>query len=191
MQSRAAENGNTQYLPEWKPSSLEEVDTHKGVRHVKDIMRDLDNHTDAEICAVIEAATKIKNIALEQRSKASSASWKKFCIQQLSKGAGRLHSWANRPNSLPSVPLFDSNTKSETPLVVLQDKTDHWAAYWQKPFEHHNADDVLRSLTGACVKALAQDSEANVFDMPEFTTSALEQSAKKYKKVSKGRQSSG
>jgi len=179
-------NKNNQHVKSsWKDDAAEFVDTHLGRIPWKDALLHLDIHPDSVLLQIQCAAGLLRDKAIRSRSKNSSASWKKFCLDQLTKGAGKLHSWANRPNSLPSVPLFDNNTKSKTPLAVLQDKTKHWAKYWQKPSER-NALEVIDALRTACKKALDANSTSNVWDAPTFDGDALTLSAKKYKKRSKG-----
>jgi hypothetical protein len=173
-----ANKNHEHFSSSWKDDAAEVVDTHLGIITWKDALLHLDIHPDSVLAQIQVAAGLLRDTAIRSRSKNSSASWKKFCVDQLTKGAGKLHSWANRPNSLPSVPLFDNTTKSKTPLAVLQDKTKHWSKYWQKPSER-NALEVIVALRTACKKALDANSTSNVWDAPTFDGDALTLSAKK------------
>ena len=183
--SRDAAKNHVYYESTWKDDNLEYVETYYGRLPFKDVLMHLDRHPDSVIAQIKVVAGTLKDKAIMQRGKSSSASWKKFCTEQLSKGAGKLHSWANRPNSLPSVPLFDKTSQSKTPLAALQDKTDHWAKYWQKPSER-NAEQVLSVLREACLQALGPNSPENIWDMSKFTADTLTSSAKAYKRFPKG-----
>ena len=95
------------YQPEWKPESKEVIDTRSGKVTIMAILKNLDNHANIDLDQVSAWCLEIRDNALAERNKESASSWKSFVIEQLTKGAGMLHKWANNPNSLPSVPLFD------------------------------------------------------------------------------------
>ena len=174
------------FQPEWKPESKEVIDTRDGKVTISAILKNLDNHANIDLDQVSARCLEIRDSALAERNKESSASWKSFVIEQLTKGAGTLHKWANNPNSLPSVPLFDVNATCKTPIEQLKTKSDAWAKYWQKPKSEWNAEKILYRLANMCRNNVSLNSKQDQYDAPRFTVDKLAGSAKNYRKISKG-----
>ena len=110
------------WLPvcEWKGSDPDILLTHvPSSLEVKDALLCLLCLDHLSLCFVWAFAEQYKSRALRIRRNLSSKSWRIFCLGQLSKGAGILHKFVNRPNSLPLAPLFRNGSGAKPPSQTL------------------------------------------------------------------------
>ena len=123
-------NKNNVEIPtEWQGENPMDLVCGTGPLTILSVMRDLDNVPDLVLIELSVRAGEFREKALRIRSGASSKSWRDFCAAQLAKGAGVLHRFVNRPNSLPPVPLFKNKTDAKTPEQALALERLHWQSY--------------------------------------------------------------
>ena len=146
----------------------------------------LDHLPDLVIIEFIAVADSYRTKALRVRSNDFAKSWRLFCLAQLSKGAGILHRFVNRPNALPPAPLFKNGTIAKTPTQALVLEQELWQPLWQKAEDQWDAHHVLQNLRAQCLSGLSRTSVPDKYDMPRYTAEMLFDSARKYKKTSKG-----
>jgi hypothetical protein len=87
---------------------------------IAQVLGDPDNVSDLDLLELVSVVFGFRDSALRIRSGISSKSWRLFCIGQLAKGAGVLHRFVNRPNSLPPCPLFKPGTLAKSPTEALE-----------------------------------------------------------------------
>jgi hypothetical protein len=82
--------------------------------------------------------------------------------------------------------LFKPGGVEKTPSEAVEADAKHWKKYWQLPKAEWSAHTVIANLRDSCLSGLRLNATDNKFDMPKFTSKNLFDSAKTYKKVSKG-----
>ena len=129
-----------------------------------------------------------KTQALRVKCSLSTKKWRAFCVSQLSRNVGArvLHRYANRQNAPSPVPLFKPGALHKTPNDAVDADAAHWAGFWQKPRDQRDAHEVLEKMRNVCKAGLRVDSSFDEVDTLIFTSELLFNSAKSYKKTSKG-----
>ena len=153
---------------------------------VQKALHDLDNVSDLVLVELMALGEDYKIRALRVRSNLSQKSWRQFCLDQLSKGAGILHRFVNRQNALPPAPLFRSGSNAKTPCQALCVEQEAWQRFWQKDPQDWDAHVVLQKLKAFCRNGLHVHTDSNQYDMEVFSADILRKSAKTYRKTSKG-----
>lgn len=171
---------------EWKGPSPLSLVSNVAYATVSQALQDLDKVHDLVLVELITLGEEYKQIALRIRSSFSQKSWRKFCLDHLSKGAGALHRFVNRQNSLSPAPLFRSGTNAKTLCQAFEVEQVAWQRFWQKDPKDWDAHLVLRKLRDCCRQGLSAHVGLDKFDMEMFSLSMLRGSAKNYRKNFKG-----
>ena len=86
----------------------------------------------------------------------------------------------------PSFQTNGFNVCPKSPNEAVEGEADHWKQFCQIGEKQRQGAFVLSRLKTLCVNGLALESQSNMFDMAEFDVSKLYNSARNYRKISKG-----
>ena len=172
----------------WKSDHPDLVDVDGQKTPIVQVLADLHAVSDIVVLECVAIAAEYKSKALRVKCSKFSKDWRAFCLDQLSKNVGAriLHRYTNRHSLAQAVPLFKPGGKAKTPNQAVEADACHWKQFWQNVSNKNQAFEVLSKLRNDCQSSLRLESASNFADMAKFTSKQLFNSAKRYKKNSKG-----